>query len=317
MPDAPRLSIVIPMYNSGKFLALTIESILAQTMSDFELVLSDDGSTDNTLEIADAFAARDPRVRVVRNRHEGIVATRNSGLAATNNGTEFITFFDSDDLWKEHAAETLLAALEGNPQAPAAHAICHCIDTNGIPYALDDRAEILRNRRAVNGGNIVAIPRSAPTSFNALLIENYITTPGTSMIRRSALESIGNFDPSTEPCDDWDINVRLSRLGDFVFVDEILLSWRRHSMALSNVSTRLRTAYLVTRRNTIWAPENTPEQRQAARTALRLEFLGLQKDTLRTGLKGDFKSVAKKLARSMLLVSVYLGLYGGRTGSRR
>lgn len=304
------------MYNSGKFLALTIESILAQTMDDFELVLSDDGSTDNTLDIADAFAVRDARVKVVRNPHEGIVATRNSGLAASNQGGEFITFFDSDDLWEKNAAELLVAALESNPQAPAAHGICRCVDMDGVQFPHDDQPERVRNRRAFTGRAIVPVPCSAPTSFGSLLVENYIRTPGTSMIRRAALDAIGKFDASTEPCDDWDINLRLARLGDFVFIDEILLSWRRHSMATSNVSTRLRHAYLVTRQHSIYASENTSEQRVAARTAVRAELLALQKEALGSILQGDFRTLSKKVVRSVLLGSVYLGLYGGGSGWR-
>ena len=72
----------------------------------------------------DAYAAKDPRVKVVRNPHAGIAATRNAGLDASDKRSEFITFFDSDDLWEKHAAATFIAALEANPQAPAVHGVC-------------------------------------------------------------------------------------------------------------------------------------------------------------------------------------------------
>ena len=196
MPNAPRLSVVSPMYNSGKFLAATIQSILAQSMGDLELVLSDDGSTDDTLQIADDFAARDPH-------------TRNSGLAATDRRSEFITLFDSDDLWEKHAAATLMAALDSNPQAPAAHGVCRCVDMNGVQFPNDDRKELTRNRYAIAGRKVVAVPRSAPTSFGALLIENYITTPGNSMIRRAAFDAVGNFAAGIEPCESTSGNCEL------------------------------------------------------------------------------------------------------------
>jgi glycosyltransferase involved in cell wall biosynthesis len=302
------------MYNSGKFLAPTIESLLAQTMGDLELVLSDDGSTDNTLEIADAFAARDPRVKVVRNPHGGIAATRNSGIAATDRRSEFITLFDSDDLWEKDAAEKLLAALDGNPRAPAVHCVCRCVDMNGVQFPDDDHAERMRNRRAIVGEDIVPLPRTAPTSFGALLMENYVTTPGTSAIRRSAFDAVGKYDGTLEPCDDWDMNMRVARLGDFVFVDEILLSWRRHSMAISNVSTRWRRAYLATRYKSIYAPENTPAQRRAAKTALRKEMTDLRSDAFQKLGSGEVGAVPKKLARLALLTSVYFGFYRSRPG---
>jgi len=310
MSNAPRLSVVSPMYNSGKYLAEMIESILAQSMGELELVLSDDGSTDDTLEIADAFAARDPRVRVVRNPHKGIVATRNSGLAATDRRSQFVTLFDSDDIWEKHAAQTLMTALERNPQAPAAHGLCRCVDMNGQQFANDDRAEQMRNRHGVVDGKVVPLPRSAPTSFGALLLENYITTPGTSMVRRSTFETVGNFTAGIEPCDDWDMNLRISRLGGFIFIDEILLSWRRHSMSISQVSKRWRTSYMATRYRTINAPENSPEQRDAARVALLGDVRGLLRDTGAKVLRGEFSTAPKKLARVALLVGVYFGVYG-------
>jgi glycosyltransferase involved in cell wall biosynthesis len=312
MTNAPRLSVVSPMYNSGKYLAAMIESILAQTMGDLELVLSDDGSTDDTLQIADGFAARDPRVRVVRNPHKGIVATRNSGLAATDRRSEFITLFDSDDIWEQHAARTLMSALDGNPQAPAAHGLCRCVDMNGVQFPNDDRAEQMRNRYGIVGGKVVPVPRSAPTGFGSLLLENYITTPGTSMIRRTAFDKVGNFASGIEPCDDWDMNLRVSRLGDFLFIDEILLSWRRHSMSISQVSTRWRTAYMATRYRTIFAPENTPAQRKAARAAVMGDVRGLLRDTGARALRGEIGTAPRKLARVVLLVGVYLGVYGAK-----
>ena len=142
---------------------------------------------------------------------------------------------------------------------------------------------------------MVAVPRSAPTSFGALLIENYITTPGNSMIRRAAFDAVGNFAAGIEPCDDWDMNLRIARLGDFVFVDEVLLSWRRHSMSISNVSTRWRNAVMATRYRTIYSRENTPEQRMAARAAVRRDMKYLLKDAVAKALQGEFSSAPKEV----------------------
>jgi len=307
MPS-PRLSIVIPTYNSAKYLGLTIDSILAQTISDFELVLSDDCSTDDTVRIGEMYAARDPRVKVVRNPHGGTAATRNAGLAATNPGSEFITFFDHDDLWESNAAETLVAALDRNPSAPAAHFLCHCIDSAGERIPGDDHADNMRKRRTIADGRIEFLPPSAPTGFEALLLQNYPTTPGTSMIRRSAFERVGPYEPGVEPCDDWDMNLRIARLGGFVFIDKILLSWRRHSMASSNLSKRWLKSYMAARRRTIFAPENTPQQRRAARWILGDEIRSLMKGSLQEISRGAFKSGAKKVTRLLLLGSVYLGV---------
>jgi GT2 family glycosyltransferase len=128
------------------------------------------------------------------------------------------------------------------------------------------------------------------------------------MIRRSAFEKVGRYEAGVEPCDDWDMNLRIARLGGFVFIDEILLSWRRHSMASSNVSKRWLKAYMAARRRSIFAPENTPEQRRAARWVLSEEIRTLLKGSLREMSRGVFKSGAKKVTRSLLLSSVYFGI---------
>src|SRR5258706_14918460 len=95
MTQAPRVSIVIPTYNSATYLAPTIESVGAQTFADWQLVLFDDGSSDGTVELAEAVAKGDPRIRVVRGEHGGIAATRNGGErpAATRNAVVSFFFF--------------------------------------------------------------------------------------------------------------------------------------------------------------------------------------------------------------------------------
>ena len=309
MKPVPRVSIVIPMYNSARYLGATLDSILAQTMPDFEVVLRDDGSSDDTLVIADGYAERDPRVRVVRGAHAGIAEARNHGLAQTNPGSEFITFFDHDDIWEKGALLALVRALEAHPECPAAHGVARCIDSDGVQFPHDDHADNMRNRSAVMDGHVVSIPRSAPTSFGAVLVRNYITSPGTSLVRRSALQAVGGFEPITVPCDDWDMNLRLSRLGDFAFVDEIVLNWRRHVAATSNQTSRWRNAYMVTRQRSVDSPDNTRHQREAARVALRSEVLDLQRGALGEVARGGVVAGLKKATRSLLLASIYLGVW--------
>src|SRR4029077_7115109 len=122
---------------------------------------------------------------------------------------------------------SLLSALELQPSCQAAHGVARCIDSDGNLIAGDDHADNSRNRVAVADRSIVKLPQSAPTTFESELVKNYITTPGTSVVRRTALQAVGGFEASTVPCDDWDMNLRIARLGPFAFVDEILLNWRR------------------------------------------------------------------------------------------
>lgn len=300
----PRVSVVIPTYNAAPFLALTLDSVLGQTFEDIEVILWDDGSTDASLQVAESYAAKDARVKVARGNHGGVSAARNGGFALTAKSSEFVTFFDSDDIWEKDALETLVRALEQHPEAPAVHCLCRCIDPEGVQYPHDDHAEKMRDRAAVVGDEVVRIPPTAPTSFGALLIKNYVTTPGTSLVRRSALERVGPYDQTLPVCEDWDLNLRLARLGDFVFIDRILLNWRRHPGSTSNVNKKWRESYVRARHNSIFASDNTTAQKRAAIVALRDEVRKLQGEALSLLRQGELAPAAKKVARSLLLARV-------------
>ena len=102
----PKLSIIVPVYRAEAFLPQCIDSILAQTMTDLELILVDDGSPDRSGEICDRYAAADPRVRVIHQANQGVSAARNTGLDLAK-GT-FVTFVDSDDYLEPNMYETML-----------------------------------------------------------------------------------------------------------------------------------------------------------------------------------------------------------------
>lgn len=103
---APRISIIVPVYNPGKYLRECIDSILAQTFSDFELILIDDGSTDSSPAICDNYATRDSRIHVIHQPNSGVSAARNAGLDSARG--EWISFIDSDDTINPKMLETLL-----------------------------------------------------------------------------------------------------------------------------------------------------------------------------------------------------------------
>jgi glycosyltransferase involved in cell wall biosynthesis len=299
---APRVSIVVPTYNSSRFIATTLASILGQTMTDLEVVVNDDESHDDTVDLVTSIAADDDRVRIIRSPHGGIASTRNTGFAATDERASFVTFFDHDDVWEPGALAALLDALEENPTSPAAHGLAQCIDDNGQRVPHDDHAESTRHRVAVSGDEIVPVPQAAPTSFYAMLIRNYVTTPGTSLVRRDVMASLGGFYAPTVPCDDWDLNIRLARLGPLAFVDDILVNWRRHDGATSNnVGKAWRHAYELTRERSIGDPTNTPEQWAAARTATRSEVQRMAHEAFDRARSGDVTEGAKTLGRSALL----------------
>jgi len=102
-----RISVIIPCYNAQTYLAACLDSLLCQSMQDFEAILIDDGSTDDTARIAQAYASRDERLRLIRQKNAGVSAARNAGLEKAQG--EWICFVDADDLLPEKALETLLS----------------------------------------------------------------------------------------------------------------------------------------------------------------------------------------------------------------
>jgi len=106
---APRVSVLIPTYNCGRFLGKALESVLAQTFTDYEIIVVDDGSTDDTAQVV----ARYPQVKYVPREHCGVSVTRNAAIAEATG--EFVAFLDADDLWTPDKLEKQVAYLDGNP----------------------------------------------------------------------------------------------------------------------------------------------------------------------------------------------------------
>lgn len=113
------ISVIIPVYKAEPYLAACVESVLAQTYQDFEIILVDDGSPDNCPRMCDEFAARDSRIRVIHKENGGLSSARNAGIEAAKG--EYLAFLDSDDLWTPVFLERLYAALT---QTGADFAVC-------------------------------------------------------------------------------------------------------------------------------------------------------------------------------------------------
>jgi glycosyltransferase involved in cell wall biosynthesis len=265
----PRVSIVVPAYNSERFLPITLDGVVAQTFAPWELIVVDDGSTDGTAAIVERYVASDPRVRCVAKANGGVAAARNHGFELTDPTTEYVGFLDHDDVWEPDALDRLTAALEAHPTAVAAHGLARCIDEAGRDVGDGNQESFMRARTEWCDGDLRPLRPDEPTTFAALAVDNWVITPGAMLIRRSALERVGGFDPRTTPADDWDLNLRLSRLGDLVFVDHVVLSWRRFQGVLSLTSTNWRRAYFRVRDKVLADPANSPAQRRVARATYR------------------------------------------------
>jgi len=263
----PRVSIVIPAYNRERYIGFTIESVLAQTFAHWELIVFDDGSTDGTLEVARAYAKLDPRINVAHGANGGVASARNRGFALTDRAAEFVIFLDSDDLWDPATLSTLVTMLDSHPEYVSCHCLARCIDGEGQLLPGDDLEQRCRDRRGFRGRHLVHVPPSEPTTFGDLVYHHWAVTPGTHLLRREVVARVGAFDPATDPADDADLAIRVSRHGDVGYVDEPLLRWRRHPDTLTNTSSRWGTAALRVRAKTLVDPTNTPAQRRTMQLA--------------------------------------------------
>lgn len=268
----PQVSVVTPTYNPGRYLRETVESVRAQTFAAWELVLIDDGSTDGTLDLSEEYARADPRIRLARGTHAGGAEARNRGLKHTDPRSPYVIFLDHDDTWEPETLERLVRALEEQPTAVAAHGLARAVDADGGTIEGDDLEAGMRAREELTEtGDVRPLPWSAATTFGAVLVRNWIVTPGTCLIRRSTIEKVGVFEPSTSPADDWDLNIRLARHGEVRIVDAVVLNWRRHAGALSNNSRRWRWVCRAVRRRAVANRGNTPSQRRTALRAVQLD----------------------------------------------
>ena len=176
----PVVSVIIPAHNSAAFIADAIAGVRAQTFTDHEIIVVDDGSTDDTDEVIRRF----PEVRSVRQSNHGVAAARNAGIALARG--EFVCFLDADDLWRPQKLARQLHFM-------AAHPDVGLLFTDAEEHGADvvEKASILATMTC--GGAATRVP--IEDAFRKLLIENFIPT-STVMVRRSCLTASGPFDVS-------------------------------------------------------------------------------------------------------------------------
>jgi glycosyltransferase involved in cell wall biosynthesis len=202
------ISVIIPAYNRAREVGNAIDSALAQTLPPLEVIVVDDGSTDETPEV---LARYGDRIRIVRQENQGVAAARNAGIAVARG--ELLAFLDSDDVWLPRKSELQAARIDADPEL----GLVHCgVDFEGTGIRLDGMegsvaTEILRLDRSV----IVAHGSGV-------------------MVPRRVAEEVGGFDPRMRVSEDWDFCYRVAARYRIAFVAEPLVLHARHATGLQN-----------------------------------------------------------------------------------
>lgn len=229
------ISVIIPVYNSEKTIRQTIESVLQQTFTDFELIVINDGSKDTSLQIVDRI--QDPRLKVFSYSNAGVSVSRNRGLSLA--AGEFITFLDADDLWTADKLEDQLRALQENPQAAVAYSWTDYID--------ESSQFLYPGSHTTLTGNI----------YEKILVHNFIENGSNVLIRREALNKVGGFDESLFGPEDWDLLIRLAAHYDFVAVPKPQVLYRLSAHSISaNISRQEKQCLKVIEQAFTQAPES-------------------------------------------------------------
>jgi glycosyltransferase involved in cell wall biosynthesis len=228
--SAPAVSLCIPTWNGAAYVADALRSALAQTLRDFELLVVDDGSTDDTLQVVAGFD--DPRLRVVRNASRlGLPGNWNRCLELARG--EYVKFLFQDDLLEPWAVERLVDALRLAPEAGLAFGRRIIRHENGgtrVPLLLGDAYPEMQRRfyAAARGGmRGEDLVRTALREGRDLTV-NVLGEPSFVLLRRHAVLRAGGFDPAYRQLVDWDLWLRLGRDAVLVFVDETLGTFRVH-----------------------------------------------------------------------------------------
>lgn len=204
MSKTPKVSVIIPSYNATRFVKTTIDSVLAQTFQDFEIVVVDDGSTDNTKEVLQDYG---DKIRYLYKENGGVSKARNYGIE--NAVGKYIAFLDADDVWMPEKLEKQVELLEANEEI-------------GLCYAATQKVDEELNY-------LSSISANAYKDYTESLLLNLNIVAGScssAMVRRDIISQTDGFDSKFSTYADWEMWLRLSLLTKFAPINEELVKYR-------------------------------------------------------------------------------------------
>lgn len=206
------ITVVIPCYNQSKFLSEAIESVQKQSYNRHEIIVVNDGSTDNTTEVAKQFY----NIRLIEQTNMGLAKARNVGLLESKG--EFLVFLDADDRLLPNAFEISVKSLQNHPESAFVSGFCVYLSPNG-KY----RTFLAQPSFSVNSDH-----------YMALLKKNYIWSPANVMYRRKLFDQIAGFDATVNPTADYELYLRIARQFPIHQHGEIVAEYRQHDTSMSS-----------------------------------------------------------------------------------
>ena len=208
------VSVIVPTYGHRDFVLAALDSVFAQTWRDMEVIVVNDGSPDDTAAVLRPLVEAG-RIRYLEQPNQGQGAARNRGLAEATG--EFVAYLDDDDLWPPDKLQWQIEMLRRHPSAVLTY--------GGFARLMPNGRLIPDDKTGFPSGDV----------YRTFRLRNWIHSPGQTLIRRAALNAAGGFDPAIWGADDWDLYVRLARLGSFQYAPRIALHYRIHA---ANASRR-------------------------------------------------------------------------------
>lgn len=286
------VTVVIPAYNAAQYLSQAIESVLSQTFADFEVLVINDGSTDNTAEVAHLYSKHDNRLRYFLQENQGVSIARNKGIELAKG--ELIAFLDADDQWLPNKLETHVRHFDSSPDL-------------GISFG---RVEFMLSDGKPTG--VISRSRLSKIEPKHLYYENLIVNPSNAVIRRKVFEQVGYFNQDLMTMEDLELFLRIVCNGWKVEgIDLILMRYRTAQTGLSSNLYRLEQDWeTLSEVARSYAPELVQEHYQCAKAyflrylARRTLRLGISPkvglDFMTRALQTDWKLVLQEPRRTLL-----------------
>lgn len=227
----PIVSVIIAAFNARRWIGLSIASAQSQTLREIEIIVVDDGSTDDTAELVRGMAESDPRIRLIQQSNAGVGEARNTGIRCSRG--KYIAPLDADDVWGPKKLERQVRRMKERGERTA---LVYCwhqwIDEDGAELGYKSSSTIEGDARS------------------AIIFRNFIGNASVPLFRAHAIEQVGPYltrdeQAGAQGCEDWDLSIRIAERWEVGFVDEVLVGYRQSDACMSSQVPSMAISYQV------------------------------------------------------------------------